>query len=89
MAVAQRRAPLGQHFLQSPSILGRIARQAGALAGDSDLVVEIGAGPGTLTARLLDLGKPSWQSRLTRGWLQGSATSLAAIFVSRCWKRTS
>ncbi|MBI3695999.1 MAG: ribosomal RNA small subunit methyltransferase A [Acidobacteria bacterium] len=43
------RAPLGQHFLQNPSILDRIARQV----PESDLVIEIGAGPGTLTRRLL------------------------------------
>ena len=44
------RAPLGQHFLHSPSFLDRIARQV----PESDLVIEIGAGPGTLTRRLLD-----------------------------------
>src|SRR5712692_10363221 len=54
---ASRRAPLGQHFLRSPSILDRIARVAAA-AGSSDLIIEIGAGPGTLTQRLLQLGRP-------------------------------
>ena len=52
-----RRAPLGQHFLHSPSILNRIAEAARAAAASSDLIIEIGAGPGTLTGRLLDLGK--------------------------------
>ncbi len=53
-----RRAPLGQHFLQSASILDRIARVAAAAAASSDLIIEIGAGPGTLTDRLLRLGPP-------------------------------
>ena len=51
-----RRPPLGQHFLQSPAILERIARAVRTAAGDSGLVIEIGAGPGTLTGRLLALG---------------------------------
>lgn len=57
MAVARRRAPLGQHFLHSPSILNRIVRAAGAALRSAGLVIEIGAGPGMLTGRLLDLGK--------------------------------
>ena len=49
---AKRR--LGQHFLFDPSILRRIA--AATLAGPGDTVVEIGPGPGGLTAELLKLG---------------------------------
>lgn len=51
-----RRPPLGQHFLHSPGILDRIAGYVRAAARESDLVVEIGAGPGPLTRRLVDLG---------------------------------
>lgn len=51
-----RRPPLGQHFLQSPDILDRIASYVRAAARQSGLVVEIGAGPGPLTRRLVDLG---------------------------------
>jgi 16S rRNA (adenine1518-N6/adenine1519-N6)-dimethyltransferase len=54
---ARRRARLGQHFLYSPGILDRIVRAAGEAARDVELIIEIGAGPGTLTARLLGLGK--------------------------------
>lgn len=50
---ARRRAPLGQNFLYDPNILGRIARAVGA----AEWIFEIGAGPGTLTARLVELGK--------------------------------
>lgn len=51
-----RRPPLGQHFLHSPTILDRIARHVRAAARHCDLVVEIGAGAGPLTRRLVDLG---------------------------------
>jgi 16S rRNA (adenine1518-N6/adenine1519-N6)-dimethyltransferase len=45
---AKRR--LGQHFLTDPSILGRIADALGPYSGDT--VLEIGPGPGGLTAHL-------------------------------------
>ncbi len=44
------RRRLGQHFLRDPRILARIAAAAGAGAGDT--VLEIGPGPGGLTAAL-------------------------------------
>jgi 16S rRNA (adenine1518-N6/adenine1519-N6)-dimethyltransferase len=46
---AKRR--LGQHFLTDPRLLGRIADALGA--GGDDTVLEIGPGPGGLTAALL------------------------------------
>src|SRR6185437_14897682 len=46
---AKRR--LGQHFLTDPRLLGRIADALGAAAGDT--VLEIGPGPGGLTAALV------------------------------------
>ena len=48
MARAKRR--LGQHFLTDPRILGRIADALAA--GPADTVLEIGPGPGGLTAQL-------------------------------------
>lgn len=45
---------LGQHFLSDPSILARIA--AGAAPFEGRLVVEVGPGPGGLTAALLAAG---------------------------------
>jgi len=45
---------LGQHFLFDPSLLRRIA--AATLAGPGDTVLEIGPGPGGLTAELLARG---------------------------------
>ena len=46
------RKSLGQHFLLDANLTGRIARQAGDLAGRH--VVEVGPGPGGLTRALLD-----------------------------------
>ena len=50
MARAKRR--LGQHFLTDPRLLGRIADALGA--GPTDTVLEIGPGPGGLTAALAE-----------------------------------
>ncbi len=52
MPRAKRR--LGQHFLSDPRILSRIAAATGA--GPGDTVLEIGAGPGGLTAALVATG---------------------------------
>ncbi len=49
MPRAKRR--LGQHFLSDPGILGRIADALGS--GPDDTVLEIGPGPGGLTAALV------------------------------------
>ena len=49
MPQAKRR--LGQHFLTDPRLLGRIADAVGA--GPGDTVLEIGPGPGGLTAALV------------------------------------
>ncbi len=46
------RRKLGQHFLLDANLVGRIARQAGNLAGRH--VIEVGPGPGGLTRALLE-----------------------------------
>lgn len=48
------RKSLGQHFLGDPRLLARIAAATTSEAGD--VVLEIGPGPGALTAALLDRG---------------------------------
>jgi 16S rRNA (adenine1518-N6/adenine1519-N6)-dimethyltransferase len=48
--VPQAKRRLGQHFLTDPRLLGRIADALGA--GPDDTVLEIGPGPGGLTAAL-------------------------------------
>ena len=50
MGVPRKR--LGQHFLSDPRILARIADAVGATSADT--VLEIGPGPGGLTAALLE-----------------------------------
>lgn len=45
-----KRQVLGQHFLKNPRILDRIT--AAIAPGPEDLILEIGPGPGALTARL-------------------------------------
>lgn len=49
-----RGARLGQHFLNSRSVAGRVAEAAGFVAGDT--VLEIGPGKGALTRELLSRG---------------------------------
>lgn len=48
------RKHLGQHFLADPNIVEKVVRVAGV--GPGDLVVEVGAGTGALTAALADAG---------------------------------
>jgi 16S rRNA (adenine1518-N6/adenine1519-N6)-dimethyltransferase len=48
------RKSLGQHFLRQPELLAKIAAVSGA--GPDEVVLEIGPGPGGLTAALLDRG---------------------------------
>jgi 16S rRNA (adenine1518-N6/adenine1519-N6)-dimethyltransferase len=50
--VARAKRRLGQHFLTDPRLLGRIADALGA--GPEDTVLEIGPGPGGLTAALAE-----------------------------------
>lgn len=50
----KRGAKLGQHFLTSPAIAARIARESGAAPGTT--VLEVGPGKGILTKELLALG---------------------------------
>lgn len=51
MARPAARSRLGQNFLRDEELLDRVAEAAGAEPGDE--VLEVGAGPGTLTRRLL------------------------------------
>jgi 16S rRNA (adenine1518-N6/adenine1519-N6)-dimethyltransferase len=53
---SRSRPPLGQHFLHSGAVLARIAQEVLAAAGPGEEVVEIGAGQGALTRRLVELG---------------------------------
>jgi 16S rRNA (adenine1518-N6/adenine1519-N6)-dimethyltransferase len=58
LAAAHRRPPLGQNFLFSPSFLARIGGEVVSAARRAGLIIEIGAGPGSLTKHLLEAGKP-------------------------------
>ena len=50
MKTGRRRRALGQHFLADPSVAARIVEAVGATS--TDVVCEIGAGPGVLTRAL-------------------------------------
>ena len=54
MSGSRPKRRLGQHFLSESRSLARIA--AATEAGPGDTVLEIGPGPGALTAALLDRG---------------------------------
>jgi 16S rRNA (adenine1518-N6/adenine1519-N6)-dimethyltransferase len=62
--LAPRRA-LGQNFVVDPTTVRRVARLAGVGAGD--LVVEIGAGLGSLTLALLETGATVTAVEVDRG----------------------
>ncbi len=59
------RKRLGQHFLADPNLVERIVRTAGV--GPGDLVVEIGAGTGTLTRALAATGATVVSYEIDRG----------------------
>ena len=69
---ARAAAPHGQHFLRSARLAAAIVDEAGVDPGD--LVVEVGAGGGILTAELASRGShviaveidPSWAERLRK-----------------------
>lgn len=60
---------LGQHFLFDTSILRRVVEASGV--GPSDLVVEIGPGPGTLTTLLSEAARKVIAIELDAGLVQG------------------
>ena len=55
---ARAKKSLGQHFLVSEPVIGRIADTCRFLSKESAGVVEVGPGRGALTRRLSHLGKP-------------------------------
>jgi 16S rRNA (adenine1518-N6/adenine1519-N6)-dimethyltransferase len=58
MQIPPPKKSLGQHFLFDPNILQRIVDGAGVAPGDR--VLEIGPGPGGLTAALVQAGARVW-----------------------------
>ena len=57
---------LGQNFLADPNLLDAIVRDAGV--GEGDVVLEVGAGEGVLSARLA-------AARVAAGWSRHSRRS--------------
>ncbi|MFZ0218426.1 MAG: 16S rRNA (adenine(1518)-N(6)/adenine(1519)-N(6))-dimethyltransferase RsmA [Candidatus Dormiibacterota bacterium] len=66
MAPRQRKR-LGQHFLTDETVLERVVAAPGI--GPEDVVLEVGAGAGTLTARLLPLARHVVAVELDERWL--------------------
>lgn len=69
------RRRLSQHFLLSAPILRRVVAAAGDIAGRE--VLEIGPGPGGLTAALLDAGARVTALELDREWSAFTSRELA------------
>ncbi len=76
------RKSLGQNYILDLSLLGRIARAAGPLAGSA--VLEIGAGPGGLTRALLDEGAAQVTAIERDRRFAPALAEIAAAFPGRC-----
>lgn len=79
MPRAKRR--LGQHFLYDPRILSRIAAATGA--GPGDTVLEIGPGPGGLTAALAKTGARIVAIEKDAELIEPLAARLPGVVVAR------
>jgi 16S rRNA (adenine1518-N6/adenine1519-N6)-dimethyltransferase len=74
----------GQNFLHDPRILSAIV--AAARLGPDDRVVEIGAGLGTLTARLLETGAEVWAIERDRDMCHVLRAELGDAARFRLWE---
>jgi 16S rRNA (adenine1518-N6/adenine1519-N6)-dimethyltransferase len=74
----------GQNFLHDPRILSAIA--SAARVGPGDRVVEIGAGLGTLTARLLETGAEVWAIERDRDMCKVLRAELGDAPGLRLWE---
>ena len=66
LAAVRANKSLGQHFLFDPNILDRVALSAGPVSGRT--VIEVGPGPGGLTAALLRNGAAKVIKQQKRTW---------------------
>ncbi len=71
------RHALGQHFVIDPNTVRRIARLAGV--GPGDRVIEVGAGPGSLTLALVETGAHVTAVELDGGLAELLAANLAGV----------
>lgn len=74
-AQRSRKPPLGQHFLRDVAVIDRILA---ALPDDGLPLIEIGAGDGTLTVPLAQLGRPLAAVELDLRLARSTARALAA-----------
>ena len=90
---AQRARRPGQHFLRSRTLIRSLCDGAGVAAGD--LVVDVGAGRGAITAELVDRGAEVWAvevdpvlAALLRGRFGGRVRVVEADARRLRWPRT-
>lgn len=79
---------LGQNFLVSQAVIGRILEVVRFTAGQAQGIVEVGPGRGALTGGLVGLGKPYWAVELDDGLAAQTAERFPGIQVSVADART-
>ena len=79
---------LGQNFLVSQAIIGRILETARFMAAQAQGIVEVGPGTGALTAGLVAVGKPYWAVELDDDLAASTAERFPGIRVTTADART-
>lgn len=79
---------LGQNFLVSQAVIGRILEVVRFMAGQAQGIVEVGPGRGALTGGLVGLGKPYWAVELDDGLAAETAERFPGIQISAADART-
>ena len=79
---------MGQNFLSSEAVVGRIVEAARFMASEAQGIVEVGPGHGALTAGLAAAGKPLWAVELDDALAEGLRARFPALRVTHADART-